>query len=114
MDFLGSLTEYCHKASNLCIPNFVEPKESEPYISAVESFYPCSTAGQTFIPNSIVIGRTKEANTETNDKKPTVLLLTGPNMGGKSTVMRQIGLITIMAQMVIKINMGYFNIILFL
>lgn len=62
MDFLSSLAEYCSKESNLCTPTFVAPEEAEPHISAVESYYPCATAGQTFIPNSIVIGRAKEDN----------------------------------------------------
>jgi DNA mismatch repair ATPase MutS len=43
-----------------------------------------------FIPNDTVAGVDGKL----------LLLLTGPNMGGKSTLMRQFGLIVIMAQMV--------------
>lgn len=101
MDFLSSLAEYCAKERGVCIPKFLPPAEPNPYIAAQESSYPCATGDQTYIPNTIVIGRCKEElNKEQDQKKPTVLLLTGPNMGGKSTVMRQIGLTVILAQMV--------------
>lgn len=43
---------------------------------------------QTYIPNSIVLGETTNMQ-----------LITGPNMSGKSTYMRQLGMIVIMAQM---------------
>jgi DNA mismatch repair protein MutS len=42
----------------------------------------------SFIPNDILL-----------DEQQRVLLLTGPNMAGKSTVLRQVGLVVIMAQM---------------
>lgn len=44
--------------------------------------------GKRFVPNDIVL----------NAERGTFVVLTGPNMGGKSTYLRQIGLITIMAQ----------------
>lgn len=46
-----------------------------------------ATPGVNFIPNSINL-----------DKNTEILLITGPNMSGKSTYMRQIALIVIMAQ----------------
>jgi len=44
-----------------------------------------------FIPNNTLLA---------TDDATSFMILTGPNMGGKSTLMRQVGLITIMAQIV--------------
>ncbi len=44
--------------------------------------------GKSFVPNSIVLN--------THDRQ--LLLITGPNMAGKSTIMRQVALIQLMAQ----------------
>lgn len=41
-----------------------------------------------FIPNSVSLG----------DSEPALAILTGPNMGGKSTLMRQVGLISVLVQ----------------
>jgi DNA mismatch repair protein MutS len=45
--------------------------------------------GERFVPNSIVM----------DNQENQVLIITGPNMAGKSTVLRQVALMTIMAQM---------------
>eukprot|EP00746_Dinoflagellata_sp_MGD_P012352 gnl/MRDRNA2_/MRDRNA2_126308_c0_seq1.p1 gnl/MRDRNA2_/MRDRNA2_126308_c0~~gnl/MRDRNA2_/MRDRNA2_126308_c0_seq1.p1 ORF type:complete len:676 (-),score=128.36 gnl/MRDRNA2_/MRDRNA2_126308_c0_seq1:65-1888(-) len=50
--------------------------------------------GNSFVPNDIQLGQTTESKLEA-----CVLLVTGPNMGGKSTVLRQTCLAIIMAQM---------------
>lgn len=43
--------------------------------------------GEEYVPNDIIM-----------DKNTDILLITGPNMAGKSTYMRQLGIITVMAQ----------------
>lgn len=48
---------------------------------------------ENFVPNDTELG------TENHHE---ILILTGPNMGGKSTLMRQVALIIIMAQLVKK------------
>ena len=48
-----------------------------------------SAAGDRFVPNDLYMNSTTH----------TVLILTGPNMGGKSTYLRQAALIVVMAQM---------------
>lgn len=57
--------------------------------------HPCITNLDTFVPNDTELGCT-------NDHEAELLILTGPNMGGKSTLMRQVSLIIIMAHMVIN------------
>ena len=59
-------------------------------INIIESRHPVVEKvlkGQEYVPNDIVM-----------DKDTDILLITGPNMAGKSTYMRQLGIISIMAQ----------------
>lgn len=48
--------------------------------------------GNEFIPNDVFI-----------EGEACFLLVTGPNMGGKSTLMRQIGLLIVLAQLVCSV-----------
>lgn len=53
--------------------------------------------GDTFVPNSVRLGL-NPLQTEENESDPRMLLVTGANMGGKSTVLRQTALCILMAQ----------------
>ncbi len=50
------------------------------------------SAPKKFIPNDVIMGTLKG-----EEKSPTILLITGPNMGGKSTLLRSTCLASIMA-----------------
>ncbi|MBM4404761.1 MAG: DNA mismatch repair protein MutS [Chloroflexi bacterium] len=51
------------------------------------------------VERSIPLGEFVPNDTELSGKESQVVILTGPNMGGKSTYLRQVGLIVLLAQM---------------
>jgi Mismatch repair ATPase (MutS family) len=64
----------------------------QPSLKITDGCHPCVSCADGFIPNDTVIG--------CGENKANVVLVTGPNMGGKSTLMRQVGLLVVMAHMV--------------
>ncbi|XP_034233656.1 DNA mismatch repair protein Msh6-like [Thrips palmi] len=94
LDVLLSLAEYARKEEGeICVPVIAEPSKTEkPFVCLKDGRHPC-LSGETldsYVPNDTVIGA---------DGIASVVLVTGPNMGGKSTLMRQAGLLLIMAHM---------------
>ncbi|MDA7951680.1 MAG: DNA mismatch repair protein MutS [Pirellulaceae bacterium] len=87
LDVLFSLTQTAlHQG--YCCPEIVD----EPILEIHEGRHPVLDITEpegTFVPNS----------TMATDSDGKILLITGPNMAGKSTYIRQVALITIMAQM---------------
>jgi len=91
VDVLGSLA-YVAALRNYCRPRFVETSGE---VEIVEGRHPVieqqelAGGSERFVPNDLYL----------NDTSHNILLLTGPNMGGKSTYLRQTALIVILAQM---------------
>ncbi|KAL5292296.1 MSH6 family protein [Megaselia abdita] len=85
LDILCGLAEYARNLNVFCLPEFVEDAE-KPFIQLEEGFHPCYN-DDDFIPNGLSLG---------GDIAP-LSILTGPNMGGKSTLMREVGLIVVLA-----------------
>ena len=86
LDVLCSLAELANRRS-YCRPEVVE----EPALEIIEGRHPVLDVLEpegTFIPNDTIA--------DPNDKN--ILLITGPNMAGKSTYIRQVALLTLMAQ----------------
>jgi DNA mismatch repair protein MutS len=93
VDVLASLAHIA-ALRNYCRPTFVESGDSSE-IEVIEGRHPVieqqEMAGGTdrFVPNDLYL----------NGSTHNIMLLTGPNMGGKSTYLRQTALIVILAQM---------------
>ena len=95
------------------------PKSSEAFTDIKCGRHPCITVGlqdgsgstmgfSSYVPNDVVLGkeRTNEPDSQksegsrgVNEKQAPCVLLTGPNMGGKSTLLRQTCMATILAQL---------------
>lgn len=105
LDALGSLAQIASQPG-FCRPRIVDClPSSKPGIEVIQGRHPCvevTHSGGDFIPNDLTLGRKFESSENNNGVGPvdesSVLLLSGPNMGGKSTLLRQTCLITILAQ----------------
>ncbi len=99
LDALGSLAQIAIQPG-YSRPLIVDcPPSAKPGIEIIQGRHPCVDAthsGADFIPNDLVLGSRLESDDEGSE--PSVLLLSGPNMGGKSTLLRQTCLIAILAQ----------------
>ncbi|XP_046478017.1 probable DNA mismatch repair protein Msh6 [Neodiprion pinetum] len=88
LDVLTAFAEYSQSAE-MSVPIIEDlMSEKSAFIDIRDGRHPCVTSDD-FIPNDTLLGTEDSAS---------LVILTGPNMGGKSTVMRQVGLLTIMAQ----------------
>jgi DNA mismatch repair protein MutS len=100
VDVLASLAHIA-ALRNYCRPQFVAAADKAPVegsagdLEIVEGRHPVieqqelAGGSERFVPNDLYLNSTTH----------TILLLTGPNMGGKSTYLRQTALIVILAQM---------------
>ena len=91
VDVLGSLAQVA-ALRNYCRPQFAENSRE---MEIIEGRHPVieqqelAGGSERFVPNDLYL----------NDTTHNILLLTGPNMGGKSTYLRQTALMVILAQM---------------
>ncbi|XP_071996415.1 DNA mismatch repair protein Msh6 [Engystomops pustulosus] len=100
LDVLMCLAQYSRGGDGpVCRPDISLPDDTAPFLELRGSRHPCITKtffGDDFIPNDIVIGCKDE---DADDGDAHCVLVTGPNMGGKSTLLRQAGLMVVMAQL---------------
>ncbi|KAL8582855.1 hypothetical protein ACOMHN_042688 [Nucella lapillus] len=105
LDVLLSLSRYSRCCDGvMCRPHLAPPADhTTPFLEIREGRHPCiggSFVASDFIPNDTVIGIQDEAEGTDKEKSSSrVVMVTGPNMGGKSTLMRQTGLIVLLSQL---------------
>ncbi|CAN0061706.1 unnamed protein product, partial [Hapterophycus canaliculatus] len=82
-------------------PQFFEGASTPSFIRFKNARHPClfqTYQGGEYIPNDATLGTPPPEITDDATGAPNMLLLTGPNMGGKSTLLRQTCLVAILAQ----------------
>ncbi|MFI5178884.1 MAG: DNA mismatch repair protein MutS [Vicinamibacterales bacterium] len=91
---LSALDVLAALAEDAAVGNYIKPHVHDgDEMTVVDARHPVverrtSPAGDPFVPNDIVLNGTTQQ----------LVILTGPNMGGKSTYLRQTALISVMAQ----------------
>jgi len=96
LDVLSSLSLVSFNADGvMCRPEVYDYDESlGPFIELIAARHPCLSSID-FIPNDIYLGNFHQTS---GFEHKNLMLLTGPNMGGKSTVLRMTSILVIMAQ----------------
>ena len=88
----------------MCRPQFVEPAAGvQPLLHVRSGRHPGIASTFTtgsFIPNDTLLGPDADADDDAAKSTAPCALITGPNMGGKSTILRQTCCCVILAQMV--------------
>ncbi|KAM3135397.1 hypothetical protein pb186bvf_012555 [Paramecium bursaria] len=98
LDCLCSLAIVSSKLNQCCFPTILEPgpdDEQESLFVLEEGYHPCLISQRD--------EREWQSNTIRFDKGIDIMMLTGPNMSGKSTLLRLIGVTVIIAQLGCKI-----------
>lgn len=97
-DALLALSRYSQGGDGpMTRPEVVLPEGDDqvaPFLDLTGSRHPCVTKtffGDDFIPNDIHIGCPGSSEDDEEKNDASCVLVTGPNMGGKSTLMRQVG-----------------------
>jgi DNA mismatch repair protein MutS len=105
IDVLGSLADIAARR-NYCRPRIEDSGQSERAehtgdLEIIEGRHPVielqelAAGSERFVPNDLFLNSSSQPQNMTHN----IVVLTGPNMGGKSTYLRQAALIVIMAQM---------------
>lgn len=105
---LDVLLSFAHSSVNAPTP-YTRPKmlpKGEGVIDLVNARHPCvevvqEDSGQQFIANNVHLRRgvgSGDASSGAGGEAGLLHIITGPNMGGKSTYIRQVGVILLMAQ----------------
>ncbi|KRX84160.1 DNA mismatch repair protein Msh6 [Trichinella sp. T6] len=95
LDVLLAFAQYAKCCTReVCCPKFIDAIDGKTFLRLDESVHPCCGKIKTqgdYIANDVLIGSSESDTGQ-------VLLLTGANMGGKSTLMRQVGTLIVLAQ----------------
>ena len=113
LDVLVALAGYSKSGESvMCKPIIIDSSHSddETYLYIKNGKHPCveNVMSGGYIPNDIYLGKEPEelvneqsqgSSSAHNPTGAPLALITGPNMGGKSTLMRQTGLLVVLAQL---------------
>ena len=95
LDCLSSLSVVSFQSDGvMCRPEVFDPSGRDPFMDVRNLRHPVlSLRTSGFVPNDVILGTERG-----RDESRSLMFLTGPNMGGKSTILRQVCIAAILAQ----------------